>query len=108
MFDNQYFTPCLQRPCRRPRAILRLLGSLGSGSLVGGLVFELGGGQVLSGVLDGVLLLLELGLSGDGLAVDALVLLRGLAGGVLGAFVGLLCLEAVDFLLGLRDVLGDR
>ena len=64
--------------------------------------------EVVSSVCRGVLLLVVLGLGGSA-AVDSLVLLRGLAGSVCaavrGVFFGLLCLEAVDLLLCLGDVL---
>jgi len=64
--------------------------------------------EIVSSVCRGVLLLVVLSLGGSA-AVDSLVLLRGLAGSVCaavrGVFFGLLCLEAVNLLLCLGDVL---
>lgn len=61
--------------------------------------------QLCGGVGLGVLLLLQLSLCRDGIAVDGLVLLSGLAGDIGSTGLGLLSLKAIDLLLCLGDVL---
>jgi hypothetical protein len=62
--------------------------------------------EVRSGVRNGVLFLFKLGLGGDGTAIDCLVLLCGLAGGVLAALaVSTFSLETVNLFLGFGNVL---
>lgn len=87
-----------------PRGNLCLCGI--SGLVLNGLVLNGGILHVFNDILLGVVLLLKFSSGVNGRAIDSLVLLCGLAGGVLGALlVRALGVEAVDFLLGLGDVL---
>lgn len=72
-----------------------------------GLIFKFGLLELCSNICSSVLFLFELSFGGDGTTVDGLVLLGGLAGGILAALaVGVFSrLETVNLLLGLGDVL---